>query len=299
MSELAKVLAGATLVKAHVKGHYRNGEWVSDYERGGAPAPKHYAPPPVPHKVVGSQFGGKSVASQQAQYGKQGGFWGGASTPAAPAPKPKAWHPELDEKGRKVGIYNPHKGTGPESWAHGDHVAIVTPGGALPDQLNGIPFAAWADHPTSEAAWEDVDGQADVDEPDFHCPSHLEAAAGVVIEEPDGRVWICAPTNGFGGSPYVCPKGRTEGMPLQATAIKEAFEEMGLQAEITGFLGDFARTQTYTRFYRARRVGGTPAAMGWESQGALLVPREKLDDFLTGKANAGVLAAIQDASPLD
>lgn len=273
------------LVKAHVKGHYRDGEWVSDYERAGAPAaapapaPKHTVPPPTPNKVVGAQFGGKTI-----------GLFGGSSAPA-PKPKPKAWHPELDEKGRKMPIYEPHVATGPEAWAHGDQVVIVPPQGAVPAQLNGVPFAPWAP-PDSDAAWEDVDGQANIEEPDFHCPRHLEAAAGVVIEEPDGRTWICAPTNGFGGAPYVCPKGRTDHMPLQATAIKEAFEEMGLHCEITGFLGDFARTQTYTRFYTAKRIGGTPAAMGWETQAALLVPRDQLDAYLTGGANAGLLSAL-------
>lgn len=270
MSALARLAAAAVLVKAHVSGYERkDGTRVSDYERGGPPKSK-------PQKVIGVQFGGK---------------------PWAPKPKPKAWHPEVDEHGKPMPIYEPHEPSAPEAWAHGDQVVTVVPGGAVPQQLNGVPFAPWANHPTTEAGWEDVAGQADIEEPAFHCPAHLEAAAGVVIEEPDGRVWLASPTNGFGGSPYVAPKGRTDGMPLQATAIKEAFEEIGLQCEITGFLGDFARTQTYTRIYRARRVGGSPAAMGWESQAAVLVPRAELANYLTGKANEGILAACLALTP--
>ena len=133
---------------------------------------------------------------------------------------PKAWHPELNTKGHKVPIDKPHQASDPISWASGDQVALVTPGGTLPEQLNGIPFAPWADIPQTEGEWENVDGQAELYEPPFHCPGHLGAAAGVIIKEQDGRVWIAAPTNGFGGS-YVFPKGRTDGMSLQATAIKD------------------------------------------------------------------------------
>lgn len=207
---------------------------------------------------------------------------------------PKAWHPELNTKGHKVPIDKPHQASDPVSWASGDQVALVTPGGTLPEQLNGIPFAPWADIPQTEGEWEDVDGQAELYEPPFHCPGHLGAAAGVIIKEQDGRVWIAAPTNGFGGS-YVFPKGRTDGMSLQATAIKEAFEESGLQVAIISFIGDFNRTLTRTRYYLAKRVGGTPSKMGWESQAVLLVPLDQLSEYLTGTANASVLAALESS----
>jgi hypothetical protein len=75
-----------------------------------------------------------------------------AARRAAPPPKPKAWHPELNEKGEKVGIFNPHKATGPESWTHGDQVTVATPSGAVPAQLNGAPFAPWTGMSTNEAA---------------------------------------------------------------------------------------------------------------------------------------------------
>jgi 8-oxo-dGTP pyrophosphatase MutT (NUDIX family) len=264
VSALARLAAAAVLVKAHVSGYDRkDGTHVDDYERGGPPKAK-------PQKVIGAQFGGK---------------------PWTPKPTPKAWHPQVDEHGKPMPIYEPHTPSSPEAWAHGDELAVVVPGGAVPAQLNGVPFAPWADAPTDEAAWEDVVGQADIEEPAFHCPKGLEPAAGLVLVEPDGRFVVVAPTNGFGGSPAVFPKGRTDGMPLQATAIKEVFEESGLQAEVTGFLGDFARTQTFTRFYIGRRVGGTPADCGWETQAVMFVPKDQLSQTLTGKANEGVLAA--------
>jgi 8-oxo-dGTP pyrophosphatase MutT (NUDIX family) len=82
-------------------------------------------------------------------------------------------------------------------------------------------------------------------------------------------------------------------MSMQATAIKEAFEESGLQVAIISFIGDFDRTLTRTRYYLAKRVGGTPAKMGWESQAVLLVPSARLGEYLAGAANASVLAAFE------
>lgn len=204
----------------------------------------------------------------------------------------RSWHPALNSKGEQVPIHRPHEASDLAAWTDGGRIALVTPGGPLPDRLHGVAFAAWVDLPRSDAEWEAVDGRADIDEPPFHCPAHLDAAAGVIVQEPDGRLWIVAPTNGFGGA-YVIPKGRTDGMSMQATAIKEGFEESGLQVAITGFIGDFDRTRTRTRYYRARRVGGTPAQMGWESQAVLLVPQSQLGEYLTGTANASVLAALR------
>jgi 8-oxo-dGTP pyrophosphatase MutT (NUDIX family) len=52
------------------------------------------------------------------------------------------------------------------------------------------------------------------------------AAAGAVVMEPDGRLWLVAPSNGFGGYLATFPKGRVEpGISLQATAIREVWEE--------------------------------------------------------------------------
>lgn len=294
MSDLIDRLAGATLVKAHVKGYTKkDGTVVKDYDTASPLRVRSSAPSASkPPGWFQAKYGGGGQKLTAPQFGL---FGGGGSAASKPKPKPKAWHPELNEKGEKVPIYEPHKPSDAAAWAHGDQVAVLVAGGGdAPAQLNGTPLAPWADAPTSEAAWEDVDGQAEIDEPAFHCPEHLEPAAGVVVREPDGRFWLVAPTNGFGGSPHVFPKGRTEDMPLQASAIKEAYEEMGLQVRITGFVGDFNRTQTRTRFYLAERVGGTPAKMGWESQAVLLVPGDKLGEYLTGGANAGVLAAVQD-----
>lgn len=113
-----------------------------------------------------------------------------------------------------------------------------------------------------------------------------------MVLEQDGRIWLVAPSNRFGGYHATFPKGRTEPtLSLQATAIKETYEESGLATALFAFIGDFARTQTFTRFYLARRIGGTPSDMGWESQAVHLVPQQEALLWLNRTADHIVLAA--------
>ncbi|MDH6232992.1 ADP-ribose pyrophosphatase YjhB (NUDIX family) [Mesorhizobium soli] len=199
-----------------------------------------------------------------------------------PASAPIYHHPRLGEKGEQVHVKNPSQASAPSTWHNPDAVATFVPDGDAPLSLHGVPFLAWRDHPRTNEGWGHVDGvNEDLHEPPFHPPRGKKAASGVVVEEPDGRVWLIAPTNQFGGYKASFPKGTAEpALSLQANAIKECFEEAGLQVEITGFVGDFARTTSVARLYRGRRVGGTPTAMGWESQAVHLVPKGHLYEYL-------------------
>ena len=165
---------------------------------------------------------------------------------------------------------------------------------ALPDALFGVEFTPWTDVPDSLQGWTGVDGQVDVDEPDFVPIKGLNEGAGVVVQEPDGRVWVVHPTNQFGGYSATFPKGMQDKyLPLQASAIKEAYEESGLKVEITGFIADIKRTTSVARYYSARRVGGTPADMGWESQGVSLVPVSKLSGVVNSKSDIPLVKLIK------
>jgi len=191
------------------------------------------------------------------------------------------FHPRKNDYGQPVEIRHPSVASPLANWSTPTETATVVPDGPMPAELNGIALAPWQ-APATDAEWATVTGQADIDEPPFSAPSGKHPAAGVVVIEPDGRIWLVSPSNGYGGYKHTFPKGRREaGASLQATAIREAFEEAGLKVEITGFLADLPRSLTQTRYYTARRVGGTPAAMGWESQAVHLVPRSKLAAFLT------------------
>jgi 8-oxo-dGTP pyrophosphatase MutT (NUDIX family) len=102
-----------------------------------------------------------------------------------------------------------------------------------------------------------------------------------------------APSNGFAGYQATFPKGTADaGMSLQTTALKETFEESGLQVRLIRHLIDVRRSQSYTRYYLARRVGGHPGAMGWETQAVMLVPRDQLAGVVTHPNDALILEAI-------
>lgn len=217
-------------------------------------------------------------------YERQGG-------PSHPDP---SHHHEPDHTGKPVLIKRPSHPSAPSTWDNPDAVATFVPGGDCPARLNGVSLTRWKDHPTTTEGWDYVDGvNDDLDEPPLAPKPGKSIGAGVVIEEPDGRVWLTAPTNEFGGYRATFPKGTAEPeLSLQANAIKEAFEETGLKIEITGFIGDFERTTSVARMYRARRVGGTPVAMGWESQAVHLAPRDHLYELLNGYADHPVAEAV-------
>ena len=149
------------------------------------------------------------------------------------------FHPQPDEHGKPVRLRHPSTPTGMQAWHDPARRATVIPLGALPGELNGISFAPWLDTPMTSSGWNQVDGQAGIVEPAFAPPPGKAAAAGVVIEEADGRIWAVAPSNRFGGYDATFPKGRVDpGVGLQANAIREAFEESGLRVQIVAFLVD-------------------------------------------------------------
>jgi 8-oxo-dGTP pyrophosphatase MutT (NUDIX family) len=203
------------------------------------------------------------------------------------------YHPRLDEHGARVRLHAPSCEANLARLA--DPLAAVTfvPGSACADELHGVAFAPCTAADV-EAACRHVDTAKDVAEPPFVLPPGKRAAAGAVVREPDGRVWLVAPSNGFGGYAATFPKGRVEpGVALQATAIREVWEESGLLVQPTAWLGDFSRTQTYTRFYVARRIGGHPADMGWESQAVHLVTPADAVRLLNRATDHAVLAALE------
>lgn len=230
--------------------------------------------------------GGKLSAPQLGLFGSKAP--GAGSTGYSTSwlkPEPKHYenatnHPKPSGDGKAVQINEPTAASAPDTWTDPHAVAVFVPGGPAPAELNGIALAPWTDHPRTDEDWDYVEGQMDdLDEPPLHLPVGLKGASGCVIEEPDGRVWLVSPTNAFGGYDTTYPKGKLEDdLSMQANAIKEAFEESGLKVEITGFLGDFKRTTSVTRLYTAKRVGGSPVAVGWESQAVRLVPRAMLHE---------------------
>ena len=193
-------------------------------------------------------------------------------------------HPKPDEWGRAVTIASPTRASDPATWADPAQTAIFIPEGPYPDRLNGVALAAW-DAPITLEGWKNVAGVNH----DLHEPSHEGITkAGVAIIEPDGRIWIIQPTNNFAGA-RAFPGGTVEGgLSLQATAVKEAYEETGLHVELVAHLADIRRASATVRYYVARRIGGTPSEMGWETQSVHLVPKNLVPEILTTKSTKKV-----------
>lgn len=203
-------------------------------------------------------------------------------------------HPCPNDDGHPVVIRAPSVPTSLAAWDDPASLATIVPGGALPAQLNGVALAPWDEAPADARGWSACAVHPDRGEPPFVLPPGLAAAAGAVILEDDGRVWLVAPSNGFGGYAATFPKGRVDpGTSLPCACVREAFEESGLQVRIDAFLLDARRTQTYTRYYIARRIGGSPARMGWESQAVHLVPLAQLRQVAVHPNDAQVITALE------
>ncbi len=128
--------------------------------------------------------------------------------------------------------------------------------------LNGVPLVADMAPDFSKSV------NHTIDEPAFPAlPAGKTASAGVVMVEPDGRVWVYEPEGKYGGYKTTFSKGGIEqGEHPQTAAVREAWEETGLVPQITGHLIDVERTTTVTRFYVGKRIGGAPWAAGARGQ---------------------------------
>lgn len=212
---------------------------------------------------------------------------------------PAIFHPCADDNGHPVPIHKPCESSDSALWPTAGASLCFTPGGGVPESINGIGIAPWADVPTTLDGWAAVPGQVEMDEPPLVRVKGKNVSAGCAIIEPDGRLWLACPTNQFAGHEATFPKGRVEpGLSLQATAIKETLEETGLQVEIVILLGDQERSTTVTRFYLARRIGGSPAAVGWESQAVRLVPLGPLAKALLTPLDQHILGWSEEAAHL-
>lgn len=202
-------------------------------------------------------------------------------------------HPRPKTDGTPVVIDHPTLPSGLTQWADPLSVGCVVPDGPMPEEANGIPFLHWATAPQDRAGWSRLTSMSQFEEPEFE-PMGLQPAAGAVIVEPDGRVWLVAPTNKFGGYKITFPKGRVNHLNMRETAMKEVFEETGLHVELFQHLIDTSRSTTRTRYYLARRLGGCPADMAWESQAVLLAPLEGLREILNKVVDHEIVAALEE-----
>ena len=208
------------------------------------------------------------------------------------------YHPHKDNKGQPVRLHNPSQPSAHMTWSDAEQLATAVPNGPMPATVAGIALDSWRDAPVDSDGWERLSAAAEFDEPPMKEVAGKPPASGAVVVEADGRVWVVSPSNGHGGYTNTFPKGKldpAEGLSLRANAIKEVYEESGLKVALTGFLCDSVRSTSVTRYYLARRVGGNPAEMGWESQSVHLVPTAHLAKFVTNKNDQAVLEKLHQA----
>ncbi len=203
-------------------------------------------------------------------------------------------HPKLDNNGRAVSIQHPTPASSPALWADTAATVVFIPGGPVPDVLNSIRLDS-INPPETAAAWDTFighEGMAALDP--LKVPSGKYPSAGAVILETDGRVWFLEPSNHYGGYVATFPKGRRDpGYTDAATAAKEAFEETGLLVKIGPHLCDTVRSTTVCRYFLARRIGGSPADMGWEAQSVRLAPSDQLRKLLPSLNDRPVVEALE------
>ena len=101
-------------------------------------------------------------------------------------------------------LQNPSTPTDVESNANPDDVATFVAGADPGPGLNGVPFAEW----TPPNDWTKVEGQGTFAEPPAPDTKGKRLGAGVIIEEPDGRVWTTEPAEPVRRLPGNVPEGR-------------------------------------------------------------------------------------------
>ena len=145
--------------------------------------------------------------------------------------------------------------------------------------------------PVKSEFWKDHVDIAIAGEP--KAPPGVKLSTGIVMIEDDGKVWIYEPKNHFGGYSATFPKGKVEsGLTSQQNALKEAWEETGLQASITGHLGDFEATTGTTRLYVGKKISGDPTKFADETESVSLLTLDELEPLLIAQGQKYPLAAL-------
>jgi 8-oxo-dGTP pyrophosphatase MutT (NUDIX family) len=76
---------------------------------------------------------------------------------------------------------------------------------------------------------------------------------------------------------------------LEQNALKELYEEMGLEARIVDVLGDYVGDTGTTRFFIGEKTGGEATAFGPETDDVRLVTYEEARELLNRARDKKVL----------
>lgn len=199
------------------------------------------------------------------------------------------YHPKPNDKGEQVAIHSPSMASERGTWLDPTAIAVGVPCGTITSTLNGLPLDALQ---ANEADFARLVMAREFVESEFPCPMGLEPAAGAAVVERDGRVWLVHPTNPTGGYACTFPTGGLGGLKPREAALRAVYEASGLLVEPFGFLVDVRRAKTFTRYYLAQRIAGSPAEMGYKSQAVSLVPMAQLISRLASPADHAIVHAL-------
>ena len=138
--------------------------------------------------------------------------------------------------------------------------------------------------------------KTEIYEPEFKQVSGYKQSAGAVVFDQDtGKVWLVEPTNHFGGYQHTFPKGTLEkGMKAQQSALKEVWEESGLEIELLDVLGDYKKTTSVTRYYVGIVKKGDPTKFDIaETQAVKLVSPKEAKKLLNNKVDKKIFADFE------
>ncbi|WP_122377108.1 NUDIX hydrolase [Pseudomonas caricapapayae] len=199
-------------------------------------------------------------------------------------------HPRKNELGQVVTVKNPTLPSGVDTWRDSSRTAVFVPHRSVRGSLNNTPFKSFQ-APGTLSEWSRIRTRAVAfAEPSFQKHDRLRSASGAIVFEPDGRVWVTEPTDHVFGTAHSFPKGGLEnGLNLRTNAVKEVYEETGLHVQLYGFIGDYDRTTSRTRYYLAKRVDGTPSDMGFESQSLKLARLTEAGRLLSSELDTTIL----------
>lgn len=135
--------------------------------------------------------------------------------------------------------------------------------GPYGSKLNGVEFSSDEFTPVINHELQALESPL----PEPQTLEQQEQSAGLIIVEPDNRVWLYSPRNFHLGYCFSFPKGQTLAKGAdgrnspQTTALTEAHEETGLNVKIVALQGDYDRGNgRMCRVYIGVRTGGSPFA---------------------------------------
>ena len=165
-------------------------------------------------------------------------------------------------------------------------------------KINGISFE---DKYTKPGWWKNIP-EKPIDPPawpqDMGKAQGKKKSAGIIyVETQDDengkqhhRIWLVEPKGHYGDYEHTFPKGGIQGgLNSQQTALKEAYEESGLQGQILFHIGDYEKSTSVTRYYMGVRKGGAPWKFGNETQSVKLVTFDEAEKILNKNIDKNVL----------